>query len=576
LVSLTALDAGAGLSAAADDGWSIWDAAADPGVLFDGLGWPQLRRLQRAAAALAQQAAASSRIDRLVAAAHHARRLLSATPLAPDSSESGLRELADSAEQFAAAAPGHSAAVAVGELAAAARGLLSCPSPVAGWVEATIACFGADSEGRNDVVLVVPLCRLLDPVRGWLEEQELFADVATPTALRHVAAHQVALVLGDLGEVYSSPWRDHATAARQLGWLLTAPPGRAVRWAVVGAAQLAPQRYWLLGDGQHPRLAVTTHTLGGVGNQPDELAGSGPALLVPYEAALDCAASYGAVGQLARLAVARPSTDANADTISATPTLLASGHTVYFDATVGARPLVVLHDEDTATVALVRMRPGALRAGMLLALRAGDVEHTELAARADRWLRERKRWRLGETDEVRATVAAVHARLTLVRSVLGTGTVVRDVRDQLARHCPELAAASRGDYARLLATAPLDPAYIAPRRPGGFAALTAALNCPELADDFARLVMLRAAHQQAGEEIRRELLALLAEQRDWADEIDERGWAVLCREHIGELLLAAVVSTGEAPAVVPRTWLGHLIDPNGRRAAGTSLTRGVL
>ncbi|MBS4730511.1 hypothetical protein MSM1_20025 [Mycobacterium sp. SM1] len=110
---------------------------------------------------------------------------------------------------------------------------------------------------------------------------------------------------------------------------------------------------------------------------------------------------------------------------------------------------------------------------------------------------------------------------------------------------------------------PLDESYIAPRR-SGFEALVRAIGAPELLGKFDDLATVRIAHQQAGEEIRRQLLELL-DDRAWVADVDEDGWTVLHAGELGSLLLAVVTARLDEPVTVPRMWLGAAIDEAGRR-----------
>jgi hypothetical protein len=120
------------------------------------------------------------------------------------------------------------------------------------------------------------------------------------------------------------------------------------------------------------------------------------------------------------------------------------------------------------------------------------------------------------------------------------------------------------EYARVLLHNPLDELYIAPQRRAGFDALVAAIGAHNLANRFEDLATVRTAHQQAGEEIRRDLLALLR-NRSWVADIDEEGWVVLHAGELGALLLAVVTARLHEPVPVARGWLGGLVESNGRR-----------
>ena len=246
---------------------------------------------------------------------------------------------------------------------------------------------------------------------------------------------------------------------------------------------------------------------------------------------------------------------ADTDNMLATPVSLAGQTSVYYHPQLGPRPHMVLLDDDTRALRITATAVPAVHRGMLLVLRAGSAEHAELAERADRWLAERKGWSSDKISAACQHVATIKTSLAAAREQRGSATVQR-----------ELAANGVDrDYARVLAINPLDEYYICPRKRAGYLALlrTVGLECHDA--QFEVLATVRTAHQQAGEEIRRGLLARLTADRAWVEQVDEQGWAPVAADGHGCLLLAIVTAAGDTTLPVPRSLLGVPLDQAGRR-----------
>jgi hypothetical protein len=235
---------------------------------------------------------------------------------------------------------------------------------------------------------------------------------------------------------------------------------------------------------------------------------------------------------------------------------LASGHAVFFHPEIGARPHQVVVDDDTGAAALATTKVAELRRGAVLVVRVGGAAYEQVLVRADAWLRTRRGWTTERIEDVRG--CSLRLKLELLHHLALRGH--EPLRRQLSRYVSD-------SYARVLLHNPLTPNYIAPQRREGFDALVKVLGAGDLAGRYAELATVRAAHQQAGETIRRELLATLREQ-PWVADVDDQGWAVISAGDLGDLLLAVVTARLDEPVTVPRTWLGVPIENNrGRRDA---------
>jgi hypothetical protein len=517
---------------AAPGALTIWEASADPALLARRIAWPELTEYSRAVAAVRDLTEASSGIARIFSAAAAARRVLCSTPLPPGHRAIGLEAVHHEADGYLAAYANHAAAGEVDRLRRAAGCLSDGPAPLGDWAGEELARYGHDdSLNRPEALIIVPRRDLAAPVRAWLAREELHADVLTPAEARTCVPYRAVLLVGHPGYTYASPWRQPDLVLRCLGWLLTAPPAASVHVALPGdTPALDENAAWLLPGNEHPRPRSADP-----GPPPSALRWTAPA----------------PAARIARPVISA----ADTDTILATPVSLAGQTSVYYDPQLGPRPHMVLLDDDTGTVRITATAVPAMHPGMLLVLRVGLAEHTELVERADRWLAERRCWSSGKISAARQLVVTIKAALATARLQRGSETVQR----QLASNGVDC------DYARVLAINPLDEYYICPQRRTGYLALlrTLGLQCHDAQFDV--LATVRTAHQQAGEEIRRDLLARLTADRAWVEQVDEQGWAGVRANGHGCLLLAVVTAVGDTTLPVPRTLLGVPLDQAGRR-----------
>lgn len=531
-----------------------WTAAEAPTVDVHRAPWPQLERLRTVVAPLREHVEASSLAADVVTGAYLARRMLTATPLAPTHPLIGLGELAEAIAAFTAERPGHSLTPLLAPVAAAVADLLTGPSPVAQACADVLCEYGETPVGTPEALLVVPRRAWVEPVRRWLAAEELTCvDVATPADLRSTpAGHVAVVVLGHPALAFSSAFRAPEVAAREYGWLLTAPPAGRVRLVLTAdAPRVQGEALWLLPRGAHPPLRLTdagpTRTLTGPVLEP------GVAMEpVPHEWV---AAPPAALRRTPAPLVA-PEEGSTAVEVH-----LASGHAVFFHPEIGARPHQVVVDDDTGAVALTTTKVAELRRGAVLAVRVGAAAYEQVLGRADAWLRTRRGWTRERIEEVR--MCSLRLKLELLHHLALRGH--EPLRRQLSRYVSD-------SYARVLLHNPLTPNYIAPQKREGFDALVKVLGVNDIAGRYTELATVRAAHQQAGEAIRRELLDTLRTQ-PWVADVDDQGWAAISAGDLGDLLLAVVTARLDHPVTVPRTWLGAPIDNRGRRVSALPLSK---
>lgn len=515
-----------------------WRAAEAPRVDVTRVEWPELERVLRAAAALRPFVDTSSAAASAIAGTLAARRVVTSTPLPPSHTLTDLTAVIDGVDVFMAERPDHALCEPLRPLAAALRGFAAAESPVAARVADLLCEYGETPDGRPEAVLVVPRRTWTDPVRAWLVGEGFdCVGVASPADLRSCpASHAAVVMLGHPASTFSSPFRAFDVTARETGWLLTAPTAPRVRLVLTtDAPSIREDALWLLPAPSHP-------TLGVLDDGPQR---SDPA---PH----DWLHARETRAALARW-TPRPAAGSSEDETLAVEVQLASAHAVFFHREVGPRPYVVAVDDETGAVALSTAPLPAVAPGAVVAVRVGTAPHEQVVTRADAWLQRRRRWSPKKIIEVRGFAAALKAALRRALDTTGHGALHK----QLTRTLTD-------EYARALLRNPLDEQYIAPQRRAGFDALVAAIGAHSIADRFDDLAMVRTAHHQAGEEIRRELLTLLRD-RQWVADVDEDGWAVLHAGELGGLLLAVVTARLDEPVPIARTWLGQLIDCGGRR-----------
>ncbi|MBS4729853.1 hypothetical protein MSM1_16370 [Mycobacterium sp. SM1] len=521
--------------------FTTWRTAQQPSISVARVQWRELERVTAAAGALRPFVETSSIAANVLTAVFTARRVLTATPLPPTDPLAGLTDLLGRAEQFLAGRPDHTLCEPLRPLHEALCVLKASSSPVAAQVAEMLCEYGATADGRPEAILVVPRLQWLEPVRGWLVSEGLdCVDIACPAELRTAPVrHRAAVLVGHPAMAFYSAFKAPEAVLREVGWLLTAPVAPEVRLVVpADAPPLRTEDLWLLPAGAQPGLAL--HDDGPQAREP---------------ATHDWLHGLNATQAVRR--TPRPAGTPTEDDIRAVEVQMASGHAVFFDPQLGPRPHVVAVDDDTGAVALPAVPLTAVTRGVMLAVRVGAAPHAQVVARADAWLKRRRGWSTDHIAEVRGHAASLKTALREALAARGHAALRQELTQTLS-----------DDYARALLHNPLDESYIAPRR-SGFEALVRAIGAPELLGKFDDLATVRIAHQQAGEEIRRQLLELL-DDRAWVADVDEDGWTVLHAGELGSLLLAVVTARLDEPVTVPRMWLGAAIDEAGRRV--TALT----
>ena len=526
--------------------FTTWRTAQQPSISVARVQWRELERVTAAVGALRPYVETSSFAAHVLAAVFAARRVLTATPLPPTDPVAGLTEMLGVVEQFLAERPDHTLCQQLRPLREALCALRGSSSPIAAQVADVLCEYGATADGHPEAILVVPRRQWLEPVHGWLASEDLdCVEIACPADLRTAPVrHQAAVLVGHPATAFSSAFKAPEVALRELGWLLTAPVAPAVRLVLpADAPPLRTDDLWLLPAGARPGLAL--HDDGPQRSEP-----------APHDWL------HGLNAPQAVRRTPRPAATPTEDEALAVEVQMASGHAVFFHPQVGPRPHVVAVDDETGAVALSAVPLTAVTRGAVVAVRVGAAPHAQVVARADAWLERCRGWSTDRITEVRGYAASLKTALRRALAVRGHAGLHRELTRTLS-----------DDYARVLLHNPLDELYIAPQRRSGFDALVRAIGASELLGKFDDLATVRTAHQQAGEEIRRDLLALLGD-RAWVADVDEDGWAVLHAGELGSLLLAVVTARLDEPVAVPHTWLGVPIDEAGRRVTALTAREG--
>lgn len=514
---------------------ALWHAATSPDIDVHRVPWPELAELTDTLRRL-RTFGTTPFVARVTGTLWAARRTLTSTPLPPQDATVGLGALAVEIDAFLDAHPAHSAADALSTVRTATGALLTSQNPLGNWVGDVASEYGDRIDHKPEVVLVVPRDRYVTPTKAWLDGEGLDSvDVATAAELRDRCVHNAALILGHPAVTYSSAFTPPQTAAREAGWLLTAPPAHRVRLALLADdPPLTANDVWAWPD---PTAHPTWHL-----NVPARTA----ATITQTEWFTETPA--------ATATVVRPHGTSD-DDVTGTPVVTASGHTIYFSLDTGPVPRF-LGLEDTGDVTITRVRIAQLQPGRVLVEYTGGAARDAMNARANQWLTERKHWSPERITAARDGSMAVKWIVLWAELQLARGGLVNElVRTGLGR-----------DYARGMVERVLGGDYIAPRTKGLDALLRIGgrldwtnptpprdwLAIARAARDD--LAILRAAHQHAGDMIHRDLRARLGD-RAWEDDVTTNGWALIADDTLGDVLLTTVV-TVEGPHPVRRSWLG--------------------
>ncbi len=509
----------------ADHVVDAWRAASEPAISIRSVSWPHLATFGANCRNIYRESSGSDEPSELARTAYSILIDIKSAPVAPSNPATNIDELIRRCEAFADSHPDHSLSDPLLRLACAGLDLLSERSPLLDAVLDELSNYGLHEDGQPQAVIAVSRPDLAKPTEEFLNEEGFSAAVCTPSQLKLNSRHYMGVIIvGKIATTYKSPWKDQQTAAREIGWLVTAPPADEVRLINVCGDNLDLNDGWLLPGDRHPHLqaviSVTPPEPIMSIDIPDLFLSPHPTKVTPYSSA----------------------------GIDAHLVHLFSGRVVYFADDDGPTPQRVVIGE--TTVSLEDCDVKRLRKGYLLLLQARESDSDEIEKRAANILQSQYGWVQEDLEQ------AEQARRQLKHAL-------RKALDQVGKEelHQRLSGSGLSDgYSHHLLDKPLGSRYICPQKKG-FAPLLKAINASDLCIHEDRLQTLKTAHQQAGKEIKKELNQLLETDYGWLDNINAEGFAKVDGGSLGTLLVEVVAAEVDSIKYsVPMTHLGRDIE----------------
>jgi hypothetical protein len=502
------------------------------------LEWPAMRDTIRLLRDLRREvdAGVSRQLEDLLVAAGRWSRLLTGAPLSPGADPVGTAGLASWIRRHRDAGLDSRLHAYLGRLAALLDTLADQAHPAAACLGDVISRYGRAAPDDPPPVYVAADAEQAALIRGWLAAEELDAEVRSVTHLRDAPVRDALVLLGPPARYLVSAWCGPTQAGRLTGWLLSAPPAaqvHVVTWP--GHLRLDPCTVNLFPTTPAP---------------PIRLAGPGPA--APGGAAVDDAGPLwlppAAMEPRVTPAV---SWTAERDPVATTAFRLAGKRVVFYpvepgdDPDPGPSPEVVTWDG--AAVYLTDAEPRQVRVGTVLLFRPErSATDAELHRRADALL--------AAKCGPGAPGAAKAAKAELKEALAATGPT-DEVHALLSA-----ALHNNYRYARHILMCLPDAGYIAPERPGAYAALRAALGLGPDPDGRAERLLreLRTACRRAGVAISAQLVATLRATTSWQADLEASGHATVSYGPLlGELDLRVVVAVDPTVRRIGRSHVGR-------------------
>jgi hypothetical protein len=388
---------------------------------------------------------------------------------------------------------------------------------------------GVDETVRNPCVLVVR-----GPgktaVEAWVREENLSVDVRRYGQVRGAMPWHHAVLFGPPERYVTSAWLSAVEAAATAGWLVTAPPARAVTilsWS--GHGRLNPDAYapW---QGAPP-VTIREEIVEAPAEDPVPEPSDG---FTPVEPPT----------------FAAPARETEAETAHAVHLLVDGAPAfAYFHPTIGPKPAVVSFAPE---VTITRRTSAGVRPGMCLMFRTAATDRDALDDETRAWLAER--------HPAISTERAVHLQYQLKEAMIdrldtvGSWRLVNDLCEQ----------GLHGQYADTLPGRLLHWDFIAPQDEATYHRVCRALRLTPEPDAFRVLATFRTARQQAGLRLAARLTRHLERMDDLEDRLREAGSTVLTDEGIEGVALLVVRAVSTSPQAVPVSRLGALLNQNGR------------
>ena len=490
-----------------------------------------LRELRRGAAEGVSRA-----LEDLVDLAGAWLRSVNAAPLEPSHALVGTAELAATIRDHDASGLDPHLGAQFRRLAELLDALADEPHPAARCLEEVVCRYGRLDAADPAGVYVVAQAHEIHLVEAWLSLEGLDAEVRSPHDLRGAAVRNALVLLGPPSRYFTSAWCSPGRAARIGGWLLSAPPARRVHvltWP--GHAPFDPATANLFPNtAVLPVCAAASVGDAAPGVAPGETTAQDDAIWLPPK---PVAARIAKVGAWA----------GDRDPVPATGMRLAGERIVFYSSGIEPHPESVTWD--LATAAVENVTPERVRVGTALLFRPlRSATDDELHRRADAILATRR--------GPGAPAAARAAKAELKAAFADAQRSARPLHPWLATKLGDAA------YARHILNRLLDPAYIAPEKPGAYQALRTVLGLSSDTDGSrqALLAALRGACRHAGIEITRELIDVLRLSTGWQRELEADGHVTISGGPLlGCLDIRAVTAVDRSPRRVGRSRIGRLM-----------------
>lgn len=508
-------------------------AASKAEIEHHQLEWPTVQRalkLLRKAQRDTEVTGATAELEGLISSLWGWHSQLTNAPVAP--ALIGTSELASRLRAHAESGLDSGYAASLMEMSGLLENLARESHPGAVVLEDVISRYGADP-GGSPAIYVAAHRDAVDDLRRWLSEEELDAEVMTVAALKTAEVRQALVLLGPPSSFYVSQWRPLAIASRVGGWLLAAPPARAVHvisWP--GHPPLDIAAAPLLPTSEHLQIKRTMR------GRPDNFATrpEEPIWLPPLPVAPE---------------IKLATWDIDRDPVPATGLLLAGGAVAFYHDELGPRPQLVTPDAGAISVTTIEVRK--IKTGQTLLFRPDrSATYNELHRRAEEYLVAKH----GDGAPAKALAAKMEIKEALRKSKWSRPQLVSELSLKL----------NDESYARHIISRLDDDYYIAPEKPGAYPALRRVLGLPPDEQQYQWLRALRSALRRAGREINQELVGTLSSTGDWQDSLDTHGLAtVVAGEEFGRLELRVVTAIDPTTKRVGRSHLGRLLhDPRAR------------
>lgn len=368
-----------------------------------------------------------------------------------------------------------------------------------------------------------------DAVRAWVTSEGLKVDIAKVGDARNQAPWQHAVLFGPPERYTSSHWVKGADAAKQGGWLISAP--------------LAPEVTVLSWTGHRP-LSLGDYV---------PWAGA-PESKVEHDAAEVILDDFAAEAPDNFRPLVLP-------TFAHEERLVDGAHALQF-AFEGQQLLTYFHPQlppnpavltiEDGTVSVTRIPLSSTRVGQCLLFRTAPSGGDPLDAETHLWLaNNRKGFSKKDAESFRATLKVEMSKALAKHGM--SEVVTRLVSSGLKR-----------DYAKTLPNRLLHPDYIAPQSQQDFEALAKAIDSELTPQSYRLLKELRTARRRAGQVIAARIVERLNQVEDLSGRLRDEGGLVLKEAGLQGVALLVLRDINATAASVPPGRIGVALMQTGQ------------